>query len=221
MVITNVYYITMTCNEYNDLSIWIQAGANITFWDYRFQNYFILITGVWEHLWKKKSEIIWNAWKDVFSNALKVWKLDIVKSKKPIYMYAVNACTGKILWWVWWVWIADYSVYYRVVMKYVDRGAQIDHPLSCNGEEMSWRCSKQSSAIRRKLLLCLTKCWFVYMNSQLKDKYIVRKALQTDNVGSKSPWTWWNRCIGLNAFSTRIIIRWSRQVRHLPGWNVK
>ena len=31
---------------------------------------------------EKKSEIIWNAWKDVLFNALKVWKWGFVKSKK-------------------------------------------------------------------------------------------------------------------------------------------
>ena len=44
-----------------------------------------LYTDVWEHLWEKvwkKSEIIWNAWKDVLFNALKVWKWGFVQSKK-------------------------------------------------------------------------------------------------------------------------------------------
>ena len=40
-------------------------------------------TEVWERLRKslKISEIIWNVWKDVLFNALKVWKWGIVKSK--------------------------------------------------------------------------------------------------------------------------------------------
>ena len=35
-----------------------------------------------ESICEKKSEIIWNAWKDVLYNALKVWKWGFVKSKK-------------------------------------------------------------------------------------------------------------------------------------------
>ena len=35
-----------------------------------------------ESVREKKSEIIWNAWKDVLFNALKVWKWGFVKSKK-------------------------------------------------------------------------------------------------------------------------------------------
>ena len=35
-------------------------------------------SGVWERLWEKASEIIWNASKDMAFNALKVWKLGFV-----------------------------------------------------------------------------------------------------------------------------------------------
>ena len=36
----------------------------------------------YESVYEKKSEIIWNAWKDVLIDALKVWKWGFVKSKK-------------------------------------------------------------------------------------------------------------------------------------------
>ena len=41
----------------------------------------LLIRGV-KSICEKKSEIIWNAWKDVLINALQVWKWGFVKSKK-------------------------------------------------------------------------------------------------------------------------------------------
>ena len=35
-----------------------------------------------ERICEKKSEIIWNAWKDVLFNALKVWKWGLWRAKK-------------------------------------------------------------------------------------------------------------------------------------------
>ena len=37
-----------------------------------------------ESICEKKSEIIWNAWKDVLLNALKVWKWGFMKSTKSL-----------------------------------------------------------------------------------------------------------------------------------------
>ena len=46
----------------------------------------------------EKSEIIWDAWKDVFSNALKVWK----SWRESSWNYTVLACGVHILSWGWW-----------------------------------------------------------------------------------------------------------------------
>ena len=42
----------------------------------------LYITKCCESICEKKSEIIWNAWKDVLFNALKVWKWGFVKRTK-------------------------------------------------------------------------------------------------------------------------------------------
>ena len=57
---------------------------------------------VWERLWGKslkKSEVIWNAWKDVLLNAFKVRKLGFVKSKKvwnQIKIWTLTSLEGAI-----------------------------------------------------------------------------------------------------------------------------
>ena len=53
----------------------------------------------YESVCEKKSEIIWNAWKDVLFNALKVWKWGIVKSKKvwnQIKIWTLTSLTVKM-----------------------------------------------------------------------------------------------------------------------------
>ena len=51
-----------------------------------------------ESICEEKSEIIWNAWKDVLFNALTVWKWGFVKSKKVWNQIKIWTLTSLELW---------------------------------------------------------------------------------------------------------------------------
>ena len=78
----------------------LSSGKRYT-WDYRLVNYFILITGVWERVCEKepseKSEIIWNVWKYVFSNELKVWKFEFCEEQKVWNQIKIWTLTSLLL----------------------------------------------------------------------------------------------------------------------------